>query len=313
VDQRTLGGSDLRVSVAGLGCNNFGMRIDLDATKAVVAAALDAGVTFFDTARVYGGGLSEQFLGAALGPRRDEVVIATKFGAPTEKDDEVPPGASPAYIRRAVERSLAALGTDRIDLYQLHYPDARTPVEETLGALQALIDEGKVRHIGHSNLSAAQTTEAHDAAVARDGAPFVTAQLEWSLLQRGIETEILPAARRAKLGILPYFPLASGLLTGKYAAGEPWPEGTRLAAMQYFAGVATDENFAIVDRLTGWAADHGRSISQLALSWLASQPEVVSVIAGATRPEQVRANAALTRADLATAELAEIDALLASA
>jgi aryl-alcohol dehydrogenase-like predicted oxidoreductase len=312
VERRNLGTEGPSVSLAGLGCNNFGMRIDRVASRAVVVAALDAGITFFDTARSYGGGRSEEFLGAALGSRRDEVVIATKFGSQSERGDEdsVPIGGSRAYVRRAVERSLRALGTDRIDLYQLHKPDPSTPIEETLTALQELIDEGKVLAIGHSNLSASRTAEA-DAVARRLGVtPFVTAQVEWSLLERGIEAEVLPSARRAGLGVLPYFPLASGLLTGKYRAGVPWPAGSRLAETDRFAGVATPENLARVERLSAWADAHGRTITELALSWLAGKPEVVSVIAGATTPAQVRSNAAATRSDLTADEVAALDVLL---
>jgi aryl-alcohol dehydrogenase-like predicted oxidoreductase len=304
---------ELEVSVAGLGCNNFGGRIDAAASQAVVDAALDAGVTHFDTADLYGGGKSEEFLGQALGSRRAEVVVATKFGMLPPPDELT--GGHPDWVARAVEDSLRRLGTDYIDLYWLHQPDPATPVGDTLAALDRLIDAGKVRELGCSNFSAAQLDEAATAAAERDVRPFVTVQNEYSLLHREPEAEVLPACRRLKLSLVPYFPLASGLLTGKYAPGEPPPPGTRLARWpaDRVERLLSDDQFARVERLRGFAAAHGHTLPELALSWLATNPLVASVIAGATTPEQVRANAAATGAWLLSAdELAEVDTLLGS-
>jgi aryl-alcohol dehydrogenase-like predicted oxidoreductase len=306
---RPLGTTGIEASIAGLGCNNFGMRIDQDSTNAVVAAALDAGVTFFDTAISYGGGRSETMLGIALGSRRDEVLIATKFGGSESDNGEMPKG-SPEYIARAVDISLERLGTDHIDLYQQHMPDPSTPIAETLGALNDLVIAGKVRAIGCSNVSAAQIAEAAAVAAEHGYAAFVTVQNEWSLLARGIEGEVTAAAAAHGLGVLPYFPLASGLLTGKVARGAAPPSDSRLNA-PYFASVLTDANFDKVEALADWAAAHRRTITEVALSWLASDPVVTSVIAGATSPAQVTANAAATKPDLTDQERAEIAALVA--
>ena len=304
---------ELEVSVAGLGCNNFGGRIDAAASQAVVDAALDAGVTHFDTADLYGGGKSEEFLGQALGSRRAEAVIATKFGMLPPPDQLS--GGHPDWVARAVEDSLRRLGTDYIDLYWLHQPDPATPVGDTLAALDRLVDAGKVRELGCSNFSAAQLDEAATAAAERGVRPFVTVQNEYSLLHREPEAEVLPACRRLELSLVPYFPLASGLLTGKYAPGEPPPPGTRLARWpaDRVERLLSDDQFARVERLRGFAAAHGHTLPELALSWLATNPLVASVIAGATTPEQVRANAAATGAWLLSAdELAEVDTLLGS-
>ncbi|MFM8303759.1 MAG: aldo/keto reductase [Actinomycetota bacterium] len=306
MDTRTVGRSDLVVSVAGLGCNNFGMRADAAQTAAIVRAALDAGVTFFYTSRMYGGGKSEEFLGAALGKERSRVVIATKFGAPTGPDAR---NGSRETVMAEVEASLTALGTDYIDLYQQHYTDARTPVEETLGALNELVEQGKVRYIGCSNYSGWQIADADWTARTAGLAAFVSLQNEWSLLARGIETEVIGACERFGLGVLPYFPLASGVLTGKVARGAAPPEGSRLN-LPYFATYLTDDNLAAVERLGAWAATHGRTLHQVALSYLASSPVTASVIAGASSPEQVTANAAATRTDLTDEERAEITAVV---
>ncbi len=307
MDHRTLGSTGMRVSVAGLGCNNFGMRIDQDASTAVVDAALEAGVNFFDTARMYGGGKSEEFLGRALGDRRDNAIIATKFGM----EHQVPGnGGSRRYVISAVETSLRALGTDWIDLYQLHAPDASTPVEETLDALDTLVDQGKIRYYGCSNFSGWQIADADWTARDLGLQRFATVQNEWSLLSRGIETEVVPASQRFGLGILPYFPLASGLLTGKARRDVAPPEDSRLAS-SYFGSILTESNYAKVDALEAWGQEHGRSLTEVALSWLASQPVVSSVIAGATKPEQIAANAAATKVDLTVDEIAEIGALVA--
>jgi aryl-alcohol dehydrogenase-like predicted oxidoreductase len=301
-----VGTSGLKVSEVGLGCNNFGMRIDEPAAHKVVGAALDAGVTFFDTADMYGGGRSEEMLGRALGSRRDEVVVATKFGAPGK--GPYGGGASRRHVMRACEASLKRLGTDHIDLYYLHYPDADTPIDETLAALDDLVRQGKVRYIANSNFAGWQLVDADHVARASGGARFVATQLEWSLVERGAERETVPAARHLGLGVIPYFPLASGLLTGKYRRGEDFPEGSRLAAGAYFAQVATDANFGIVERVTAYAEQRGRTLLQVALSWLAAQPEVPSVLVGATSPEQVVANAEAFVA-LDAEEVAEIGRL----
>jgi aryl-alcohol dehydrogenase-like predicted oxidoreductase len=302
---RRTGSSGLVVSVVGLGCNNFGMRIDADASRAVVDAAFDEGITFFDTADIYGGGQSEEFLGQALQGRRDEAVIATKFGAPTGKGP-YRSGGSRRYVVGACEASLRRLGTDHVDLYYLHYPDAATPIDETLSALDDLVHQGKARYVASSNFAAWQLVEAELTAGARGTERFVACQVEWNLLQRTVEREVVPACRRYDIGIVPYFPLASGLLTGKYQRGEAFPEGSRLDAMPYFASVATDANFDTIDRLAAVARDAGRGLVDLAMSWLACQAGVCSVLVGATRPEQVKANVGATDWQLSTDELAAV-------
>jgi len=303
----TVGNSGLKVSAIGLGCNNFGMRIDQEGAGKVVGAALDAGITLFDTADMYGGGQSEVLLGKALGNRRDDVVVATKFGARVA-EGPYGTGSSRRHIRRSCDASLKRLGTDHIDLYYQHYADPDTPIEETLAALDDLVRAGKVLYAGTSNLASWQLA---DAAHVASGTHFVVAQLEWSLLNRAVERELAPAARHFGVGVIPYFPLASGLLSGKYRRGEEFPEGSRFAAIPYFAqGVATDDNFAIVERLTAWAEAHDLTLLELALSWLAAQPEVPSVLVGATRPEQAGANAAAV-VELTPAQVAEVAELAA--
>ena len=286
---RTLGSSDIQVSAVGIGCNAFGSRIDLQQTRAVVDAAIEHGVTFFDTADTYGKGSSEELLGRALGDRRDQVVIATKFGMDMEGvngDDGGRRGTS-AYVRTAVEASLRRLGTDHIDLYQLHTPDPSTPIEETLGALTELVAEGKVRAIGSSNLQAWQVVDADWRSRTGGHAAFVTAQNEYSLYNRLAEVELVPACLELGIGILPYFPLAYGLLTGKYRRGEAAPEGTRLSVQQArLAGADWDR----IDALQAFADERGASLLDVAIGGLAAQPGVASVIAGVTRPEQVEAN-----------------------
>lgn len=290
MEQRRLGRSGLFVSEVGIGCNNFGGRIDEAATRAVVDAALDAGVNFFDTADVYGDARSEVLLGRALGGRRDQVVIATKFGmpmGPTLQDR----GGSRRYVRRAVEASLERLGTDYIDLYQLHQPDPATPIDETLGVLDDLVREGKVRYLGHSNFSGWQIADADWTASTRGFTPFVTAQNHYSLLERSVRHDVLPACERFGLGMLPYFPLASGLLTGKYRRDSAPPEGSRLARAEALARrTMTERNFDRVEALTAFAEARDRSLLDLAFGWLLSQDVISSVIAGATSPEQVRSN-----------------------
>jgi aryl-alcohol dehydrogenase-like predicted oxidoreductase len=298
MQSRTLG--SLSVSVVGIGCNNFGGRIDEAATNAVVGAALDAGITLFDTADIYGGTKSEEYLGRALGSRRDEAVIATKFGGPI--DDERKGGASAAYVKRAVDDSLRRLGTDRIDLYQLHFPDPSVPLAETLGALDELVREGKVREIGCSNFSPELIAESEGISAQQQLARFVSVQNEYSLLRRAPEKGVLDACEKYDLGFIPYFPLASGLLTGKYRRGEAPPAGTRLAS-----GIP-DGDFDDVERLAAVAGRLGRSLLELAVGGLAAIDGIASVIAGATTPEQVRANAA---AGGWRPSPAELDAVLA--
>jgi aryl-alcohol dehydrogenase-like predicted oxidoreductase len=300
----------LEVSLVGLGCNNFGMRIHEDRSAAVVHAALDAGINFFDTADVYGGTRSEQYLGRALAGRRDEVVIGTKFVAPID-DDPSHAGAGARWVAEAVEGSLRRLGTDRIDLYQQHGPDPAVPIEETLIALDRLVRDGKVREIGNSNFSGEQIDEAESVSRREGIARFVSAQNHFNVLHRDPLEDVVPACVRNGLGILPYFPLASGLLTGKYRRGEPVPDGTRLSQLpeDRAARVMSDRNFDQVDRLTAFAAEHDRSILELAFAWLAAQPAMASVIAGATTPEQVEANVAAVDWQLSEADLAELDEL----
>ncbi len=300
----------LRVSVVGIGCNNFGRRLDQAATDAVVHAALEAGVTLFDTADVYGDTRSEVMLGRALGARRDEAVVATKFGMPI--DDERY-GAAPDYVRRACEDSLARLGTDRIDLYQLHYPDESVPIADTLGALAELVAEGKVREIGCSNFSAAQLREA--AAAAGSGPAFASVQNQYSLLDRSPERDgVLEACDELGVAFLPFYPLANGLLTGKVRPGAPLPEGSRLATMpaERAAHWHSPELLARVGALLELAEGEGMSLLTLAFSWLLDHPEVASVIAGASNPEQVRANAAAA-SRVSPALRAALDALTAPA
>jgi aryl-alcohol dehydrogenase-like predicted oxidoreductase len=297
----------LEVSLVGLGCNNFGRRLDGAATTAVVEAALDAGINFFDTADIYGGTQSEVLLGQALGRRRGEVLIATKFG---NSIDEQRRGAKPAYVRSAVEESLRRLGTDHIDLYQLHRPDPETPIGDTLEALDGLVRAGKVREIGISNAAVEQLAEA-DAAVRGGAARFVSVQNQYSLLERAPEQGVLAEARRRDLAFLPYFPLASGLLSGKYRRGQPPPAGTRLAQPGGRAPgrFLNDRNLEVVEALAAFAAARGHSVLELAISWLAAQSPVASVIAGATTPTQVRVNVAAAGWRLDPGDLAAVDAL----
>lgn len=289
---RTLGTSDIAVSTVGVGCNAFGTRIDAEQTKAVVDAAFEHGIDFFDTADSYGTGQSEQLLGEALKGRRDEVVIATKFGMDMQGvnggDDGGRRGTA-AYVRTAAEASLKRLGTDHIDLYQLHTPDPSTPIEETLGAMTELVKEGKVRAIGSSNLQAWQLVDADWISRTQGLESFVTAQNEYSLYNRTAETELVPACLALGVGVLPYFPLAYGLLTGKYRRGEAAPAGTRLAVQ---SNRLANADWDRIEALEAYAAGRDISILELAIGGLAAQPAVSSVIAGATKPEQIAANAA---------------------
>jgi aryl-alcohol dehydrogenase-like predicted oxidoreductase len=305
---RRLGASGLKVSEVGLGCNNFGMRIDEKATDTVVGAAIDAGITLFDTADIYGGTKSEEFLGKALGKRRGDIVLATKFGMRIG-DDERKKGGSRRYIMRAVEDSLTRLKTDWIDLYQMHAPDPDTPIDETLRALDDLVTQGKVRYLGNSNFAGWQIADADWTAAG--SSRFVSAQNQYSLLERKVEHEVLPACENFGLGFLPFFPLGSGLLSGKYRRGEKPPEGTRLAAWgSRGAAALSDKNFDKVEKLTGWAEARGHTILELAFAWLLGHDVVSSVIAGATSVEQVRANAATAAWELTAEEVDEVAALI---
>jgi len=312
MEERTLGRSGLRVSAVGLGCNNFGGRIDLEASRPVIHRALDLGITLFDTADVYGErGGSETILGAVLGDRRKDIVLATKFGQPMDVEKRLA-GASRRYIVTAVEASLRRLKTDWIDLYQLHRPDPLTPIDETLRALDDLVRSGKVRYVGVSNLPAWQLADAAWSASSGGLIAPISAQDEYSLLERGAERELLPAIRRFGLGLLPYFPLAGGLLSGKYRQGAPLPQGARLTKASPLADrYLTEENWGRVERLTGFAAARGRGLLELAFGWLAANQQVASVIAGATKPEQVEQNVRAIDWKLTAEDLAEIDGLLA--
>ncbi len=305
---RTLGKSDLVVSVVGLGGNNFGGRIDFETSRAVVHKALDLGINLIDTADRYGNrGGSEEALGRILGPRRDGIVLATKFGLQMDDAGRLT-GASRDYIMRAVEASLTRLRTDRIDLYQLHQPDPRTPIEETLRALDDLVRHGKVRYIGCSNLPAAELVTAQEIARENGLSAFVSCQDEYSLLERDIERTSLPIIAKRGLGLLPYFPLASGLLTGKYRRGQPLPAGSRLARnTSHASDFISERNWRLVEALTAFSQRHGRTLIELAFGWLLSHAEVTSVIAGATSSEQVEQNFRAANWQLSPDMLAEVD------
>ncbi len=309
---RNLGRSGLRVSLVGLGCNNFGGRIDLDATRKVVDAAIEHGITLFDTADIYGErGGSETALGEVLGARRKQIVLASKFGMNMD-DEGIKKGGSRAYIMNAVEDSLRRLKTDWLDLYQIHRFDPLTPIDETLRALEDLTRQGKVRYIGCSNFAPWQMADAAWAARDLNVAGFASCQDEYSLLVRGAERELIPAARHYGMGLLPYFPLANGALTGKYKRNAPMPEGARLTKLPQRAGeIFSDANWTRIEKLTAFAEARGKTLVELAFSWLAAQPVVSSVIAGATRPEQVAANVKAAEWALSAQELAEIDKITA--
>jgi aryl-alcohol dehydrogenase-like predicted oxidoreductase len=313
MQQRNLGHSGLQVSVVGLGGNNFGGRLDADATRAVVHTALDVGVTFFDTADTYGrrgggeSGTSEVYLGAALGPRRKDIVLASKFGHALDAERKHK-GASRRYVMTAVEASLKRLKTDWIDLYQLHAPDPLTPIEETMRVLDDLVSSGKVRYIGCSNMPAWRVADAVWTARSLGLHSFISCQDEYSLLNRAIEDELIPAARAHGLGILPFYPLASGLLSGKYRTGEPPPDGSRFAKPERFEKrFQTPAASEKVEALRNFAERRGHTLLELAMSWLAGQKIVGSVIAGATTPDQVRANVAAAGWKFSPEEHAEID------
>jgi aryl-alcohol dehydrogenase-like predicted oxidoreductase len=309
MEYKKLGKSGLRVSVTGLGCNNFGMRIDKDQTKSVVDRAIELGVTLFDTANIYGGTKSEEFLGAALGERRRDVIIATKFSGPVG-GGPLNRGGSRRHVIQACEDSLRRLGTDWIDLYQYHFPDPFTPIEETLGALDDLVRAGKVRYIGSSNVSGWMVAEADWTSRSHHLNAFVTVQNEYSLLNREVEKDVVPACKNYGLGLLPYFPLASGLLTGKYQRGEKPPADSRIAAWgPRGESLLTDANFEIVEKAEAFARERGKTLLDLAFGWLASHDFVPSVIAGATKPEQVEANVKAAEWKLTPDETAEVDRL----
>ena len=312
MEYRNLGSSGLRVSLVGLGCNNFGMRLDLEQTRAVVDRAFDLGITLFDTADMYGGrGGSETQLGKILGHRRKDIVLASKFGM-AMSDDGTKIGASRRYIMSAVEDSLRRLKTDWIDLYQLHQPDPLTPLDETMQALDDLVTQGKIRYIGCSNLPSWQVVESQWISKSMGLNRFVSCQDEYNILNRNVEAELIPAMQKYGCGLLPYFPLASGLLTGKYKRTE-MPEGARLTDMPTFANrvYLTDENFDIVDNLNKFAHKTGHSILELAFGWMASRPTTASIIAGATKPEQIDANVAAVNWVLSQSEIDEVNKISA--
>jgi aryl-alcohol dehydrogenase-like predicted oxidoreductase len=314
MEQRRLGRSGLAVSLVGLGCNNFGSRTDKDGARKVIDKAIDAGINFFDTADIYAQGnrgSSETIIGELLGERRKDVILATKFSGPMD-DRGWLRGTSRRYIMTAVEASLRRLKTDWIDLYQLHFPDPATPIEETLRALDDLVRSGKVRYVGHTNLAGWQIADAHWTALHHNLNAFVSAQDEYSLVVRDVESEKLPAVEAFGLGFLPYFPLASGLLTGKYERGKAAPQGTRFAKSPALAErYMTERNVAIVEQLKAFCAERGHTMLELAFSWLASRPCVSSVIAGATQPEQIEQNVAAAGWKLTAEELARVEELTA--
>ncbi len=307
--ERQLATTGLRVSAVGLGCNNFGGRLDRAGARHVVHAALDAGITLFDTADIYGQrGGSETILGEVLGARRKDIVLVTKFGMPMDEEGRLK-GAAARYVMSAIEASLKRLKTDWIDLYYLHRPDPATPIEETLRALDKLIEQGKVRHIGCSNMSAAQVVEEEQVAKAHSLHRFISCQDQYNLLSRQIEVDLIPAMKQHDLTLLPYFPLASGMLTGKYRFGAPIPEGSRLSQKRYSDRFLNDDNFRIVENLRAFSAQSGHSLLELAFGWLLSKPVVGCVVAGASTAAQVRQNVAASTWRLDAAGLAEADRL----
>jgi aryl-alcohol dehydrogenase-like predicted oxidoreductase len=312
MEYRNLGKSGLQVSVVGLGCNNFGGRLDEAQTKAVIDQCVEEGITFFDTSDIYGGrGKSEEFMGPALKPHRRDVVIATKCAGPMGEGPYWS-GLSRKYIIEAVEASLRRLQTDYIDLFQVHFPDPKTPIDETLHALDDLVRDGKIRYIGNSNFKAWQVVEAEFVARAEHISRFISAQNEYSLLQRAPEPELIPACEKYGVGLLPFFPLASGFLTGKYRPDQAPPEGTRLGAANspFAARILNEGNFEMLVKLEKFAEDRGHTMIELAFSWLASKPVVGSVIAGATKPEQVTQNAKAAEWRLTGEEMTEVDEIM---
>jgi aryl-alcohol dehydrogenase-like predicted oxidoreductase len=309
--KRAFGSTGLAVSALGLGCNNFGMRLDLDETRAVIDAATEVGINFIDTADVYGGrGGSERLLGATLGARRKDFVLATKFGLPMDAGGRLQ-GGSRRYVLSAVETSLKRLGTEWIDIYYLHRPDPATPLEETLGTLDELVRQGKIRYAGCSNLPGPELADAMNLTRTKKLAGFVAAQDEYNLLSREIETSLVPIIERFSLALIPYFPLASGLLTGKYRKGLPMPTGTRLSDPRFSARFANEKNLEMVERLAAFCAKRGRTMLELAFGFLLARPYVASVIAGATTPEQVRQNAGALGWQLTADEIAAVESITA--
>jgi aryl-alcohol dehydrogenase-like predicted oxidoreductase len=310
MELRNLGETGLRVSAVGLGCNNFGRNVDREMARAVVYRALDLGVTMFDTGDTYGHrGGSETIMGEVLGARRKDIVLATKFGRPMDNEGRLQ-GGSRRYIMFAVEASLKRLKTDWIDLYQSHKPDLETPIEETLQALDDLVQQGKIRAIGTSHMPAAEVLDAVNTARTRGLTSVASCEDEYSLLARGIEHDLLPAMQANGISLLPYYPLASGLLTGKYKRGTPLPEGSRFAVVKernYIGQFLTEANWQKLEALSAFAQTRGLTILDLAMSWIAARPQVASVIAGATRPEQVEANVKAAGARLTAADMAELD------
>ncbi len=305
MERRRIG--SLEVSAVGIGCNNFGRKLDAAGSATVVHAALEQGINFFDNADTYGGTLAEEYLGRALKGRRGEAIIATKFGM--RVDEQHAGGGQPEYVRRALEDSLRRLGVDCIDLYQFHQPDPKVPIEETLGAMNDAVREGKVREIGCSNFSAAQLREAQ-AAVRPGAARFVSVQNQYSLLHREPEREVLPECERLKIAFIPFFPLESGLLTGKYRIGQPAPEGARLTEKRYADRFGGEDRLRTVEALIRFADSRGYTLLELAFSWLLARPAVASVIAGATTPEQVRLNAEAPVWRLGVEDLAQVEAIV---
>ena len=307
MDRRYIGGTDgLKVSLVGLGCNVFGRRVDEKGTHAVIDAAIEAGIDFLDTAENYGGGDSEVFIGSGLKGKREKVFLATKFGLAKSHVAGKNRG-SPENIHAAIDQSLKNLQTDRIDLYQQHRPDSETPVSDTMGALEDLVTAGKIRYYGCSYYSGAQMREAVDEAKRSGLKGFVTAQNAWNMLDRGIESALIPVCETNGISLLPYYPIAKGLLTGKYQRGSMAPVGSRLAGDQDLANA----DFDLLERLDGYARDHGHDLLTLAISWLAAQPSIASIISGASRPEQMAVNATAARWKLTAENLEEIDAVLA--
>ena len=311
MEKKALGDSGLEVTSVGIGCMMFGLMCDQDQTTAIVDAAIDQGINFFDTADIYGGphGKSEALLGKALGARRNDMIIGTKFGAGGRGAAEG--GGSREYIMKGVENSLELLGTDYIDLYQHHFPDAGTPLDETLRALEDLVQQGKVRHIGCSNYTGAMLDEAAQIAANNQSHHYVAAQNRYSLLTRDIEQDLVPVAERQHVGVLPYFPLESGLLTGKYRKGQPLPEDSRFAKWGGGGAFASEPWYDIVEELVTYGDSIGRSVLDLAIGWLAALPYVSSVIAGVTKPEQVRSNVAAASWGPTPQQLAEIERIAA--
>jgi aryl-alcohol dehydrogenase-like predicted oxidoreductase len=312
MDYRSLGHAGVKVSAVGLGGNQFGAKVDRAATERIVHHAMDLGVNFIDTADVYGRGASEEALGAALAGRWDRIVLATKVKSPMG-DGPNDRGASRYHIFEGVHASLRRLNTDHIDLLQIHSWDAETPIEETMRALDDLVSSGKVRYIGASNYAAWQLCRSNDVAEMRGWSSFVSVQPHYHMLERGIEGELVPYCRAFGVGILPYFPLAGGFLTGKYREGEPPPSGSRGESSPYVQRYFTAENFATVDKLRGWADARNHTMSELAIAWLLAQPQVTSVIAGVTRPEQVEANVQAATWRLTPDEEHEVRTLLEAA